>query len=67
MTRDPRVDPRPGDVTCTPDGAYERTVVAVEGDSVRWSFLGVDTWASLYRWHMLNATATIVKTAEGGT
>lgn len=69
MTRDPRVDPQPGDVVRVPDlygGLIEREVIVVVGDRILWMERGVECWQSTAVWRCYCATATIVKTAEEG-
>lgn len=73
--RDPRVDPRPGDVVrCYPHGC-ERTIIARDGDRLLWESVWPDFEGQSLRaegecdvalWRARNADAEVVHVAEVG-
>lgn len=71
-SRDPRVDPRPGDVVrfrhpsadLLKDPWVVREVTAVRGSAVEWTVGRFGYSEPLDRWRLLNADAEIVKVAD---
>lgn len=69
--RDPRVDPRPGDVVrvllsapLLKDPWITRTVDRVRGDTVSWVVGRFGYDGSIEHWRAINATAEVVHVAE---
>jgi hypothetical protein len=66
-TRDPRVDPRPGDVLRVTDAmglVFERSVGYATGGIVEWVSGRIVYAGSLKQWRAWNATAEIGTVAE---
>ena len=74
MTRDPRVDPRPGDVV-RPVGGHAMEVIAVQGEGIHYRLHSAfgpivrcgkpwSGYVSVVEWRNRCADATVIKVAE---